>query len=1086
MNTKRITKRSFGKQWRYLLLLLVCITSVHTKSFARKTYIDTPTNKTLFDFALTAESTTNPALGGKIFDDSSNGGWFCYKRFLMSDYTNDTIVFRFSYSSTYGVPTPAYHKILIVRNGALYDSILNQQDSVDLKIAFPLRGVYTLYYIYPTGHIDLHGDVTIAPKITKFWIEANPICSNFSDTAYNFKIKTEPPIDSLMSFDALAVVDTPSCTNERSALNMKLDITGPVLPLQIYDRSGSTLYFKNFVGAQHNFFSAWNWGGTPNLTDYYVKLHDSVAASLKDCYDLAAFLPGGFAYGYGIQPVISATFTDNLGATWTCNAPIIINSNDFSHYDSVHNVPDMEFDLYDYTVTGNETWTPTHNPATVLFGVGSRKDTIRIEHSINIPQGDLLYLQGVTVEMGPDALINVNHSTSPSTLGGAFIVDNSTVTAYRGCDGTSGLMWGGIQVLGNPHYSQMPIPGVGFSGAQGFCNIKNNSTISFAHNAVTLGTQADYNSFNSEGGVLLATGANFLNNSRSIGFPLYYNHAIGSSAILPNRSSIVNCNFTTTQQLLPYKLFSFIYGEFNSGIQIAGCTFDDQATEPAIGYGVFGIDFSVAISNSTTRPSYFHHLKAGVRESCIRGTETMDVLRSKFSENYVGTYMEANSYARVMSDTFGVPYSPYSTSAVSPYNIGALFLTSSGYTTGNNTFLANPSFISHNIGLVTWNSGSSDNYVMGNTYNYLGAGNVGNYINRSPAGASSITGVLFKCNTHTGSPYDIVARGSNSTTDGIKGTQGASGDATLNSLTISPAYANLYNPGSEVAPITYYYTGATPSYSGTVTIIPTTYTACPDLSSYAGPIGDITHATGTGSSTLRPQALVMHYMTDTTGITHRDSLYYWAGQIGTPTSMLLIANLLVQDSLIDSANHVYNSITANTGITSTEATEYTKWGRKLMNLLIAVRQNDNNIKHLTSAQIDTLHQVADSGKMWAHVRAENWLSHMLYADTMPYTDSVLYPNTGSRPSAPGIAQPLVVNHVYPNPVHELLVVDYTTVGKEGAEIVITNIAGKTIYNGQLKDSGRNEIDTHRLMPGVYLYRIIENGKAMMDGKITKD
>ena len=74
-------------------------------------------------------------------------------------------------------------------------------------------------------------------------------------------------------------------------------------------------------------------------------------------------------------------------------------------------------------------------------------------------------------------------------------------------------------------------------------------------------------------------------------------------------------------------------------------------------------------------------------------------------------------------------------------------------------------------------------------------------------------------------------------------------------------------------------------------------------------------------------------MIDTNGTTHRDSLYYWAAKMGTAYGDLLITDLLIQDSLIDSANTVYNGIVSKYSMTGAEANDFAQ-GRYLMNILI--------------------------------------------------------------------------------------------------------------------------------------------------------
>ena len=138
-------------------------------------------------------------------------------------------------------------------------------------------------------------------------------------------------------------------------------------------------------------------------------------------------------------------------------------------------------------------------------------------------------------------------------------------------------------------------------------------------------------------------------------------------------------------------------------------------------------------------------------------------------------------------------------------------------------------------------------------------------------------------------------------------------------------------------------------------------------------------------------------MMDDSGSLHRDSLYYWAGQMGTAYGDLLIANLLIEDSLTDSANIVYNNILTKYTVDSVEANDFIQ-GRNLMDLLITQREKNANLFVLDSAQVDTLHSIVANSHMWARVRAESWLN--MYNGT-PFNDTLLYPGDTSAKAITG-------------------------------------------------------------------------------------
>jgi len=156
-----------------------------------------------------------------------------------------------------------------------------------------------------------------------------------------------------------------------------------------------------------------------------------------------------------------------------------------------------------------------------------------------------------------------------------------------------------------------------------------------------------------------------------------------------------------------------------------------------------------------------------------------------------------------------------------------------------------------------------------------------------------------------------------------------------------------------------------------------------------------------------------------------------------------------------------------------------------------------NATLLTSGSIEDLleqmnNYVAPEAPVWAHARAENWLFSF---DGEPLTDTLLYPNptdTTGRRSYHNPGQPTVIgaksnNAIYPNPVHDVLQVMYTALqADETITLEITDVSGKTVIAQTLHSGVQVGINVSSLVPGTYLYRISENTKVTMSGKITKD
>ena len=262
-------------------------------------------------------------------------------------------------------------------------------------------------------------------------------------------------------------------------------------------------------------------------------------------------------------------------------------------------------------------------------------------------------------------------------------------------------------------------------------------------------------------------------------------------------------------------------------------------------------------------------------------------------------------------------------------------------------------------------------------------------------------GLRYLCDTDTYTGYDIAVCGPDAPInfDGIAGVQFSSHAASI----FYPA-GNIFGPQWNIfnnqLPINYWYNPLIPhetpvNIGGAV--IPYSVNQSPTCNivtpGHPSPLPEI-------KSPMLHYAIacanVNYYMTDSNGSTHRDSLYYWASQIGTAYGALLTANLLIEDSLIDSANTVYNAIITTYTLDSIEANDFIL-GRGLMDVLITNRINNQTLLTLDSGQVDTLQYIAAIATMWAHARAESWLN--LYNGT-PLNDTLLYPNLSAPPPIP--------------------------------------------------------------------------------------
>jgi len=1101
-----------------------------------------------WNYELTATSYSNHTINNTIYDDynfpeivppdDSPVYWNCQQQMLITTYTapDDSVSLVFNANSSappcYLFSTCTSGSGICCRDYYIYKGLsatpaliytqLGVIDGDTVKLANSSQDLYTIK-VYAHGADTstaslLTGYVILLPKVKRLWIDASPVCSGVqpAGTFYNFQVMADPAISTIMNIPGglgqavlspFTPIHGPSCGEYGSDIEAyilqfyfnAID-NNPASPLH-YDvlspPPSSPPYINN--AQLDNDFGI-------DATNYYIN-YGELDPNLSST---------GSEWGY--TPTINVTYTDCTGATLSASAPIIIESSALPATASINptatpgsgivgppnavGVPQPSYDIYDYNVSGTETWTPTNNPIANMHGDGDTVSIIRVQNNITITAGNTLSINNMTVEFGPGADVTVIPPPDSMIHGGTLLLDHATLTAYRGCDGTDESTWAGVRIEGDTAFPEVNGP----VHCQGQVTMEN-STISYADIGVQNGTSPS-----NSGGIILATSCQFYNNATSLSL-LPYTHTYALAEI-ENDTFLIDPALwfvptTPTIQITGTHVTSF------SGNTLT------NATGGTIPEGIYCTDAGIAIDHTT-----ISNFNSGILCTTIGAAKTITVGGCTFNNNQFGIYSTGLIAQNIVNNIFNIPYSSstggvfYTGStvlAVFDQNAGALMNASTGYNLSNNIFQTNATtssappygYYNYTTGTLEYNTGSDDNEVVGNTFTGLGVAMLSNFVNNT--GSGSPYGLQYLCNTDTRVGDDIAALGDYAPDGGInpyQGTSTGSGIYNLPAGNIFGAVGGGWNIYNQQIPLYYNFNGApftsNPQYPANVTsgVTPEDYGTAADCYFFIGTgpysISGITGNPDYSTSDIAYRvatANVNYYMNDT--IPHRDSLYYWAGQMGTAYGDLLTTTMLIEDNLIDSANTVYNNITTKYSLDSIEANDFAR-GRSLMDVVIAKREGDRNILSLTDAQIATLRSVKASTTMWAHARAEGWL-YLINGE--PFTDTLLYPaatestdTTGdggrlSNPNknpAPLANQSQLNNSVYPNPVHDFLQVMYTAKTTDDITIQIEDISGRTVITQSLQSGVQTPVDMTALVPGMYLYRIFEGVNVTMIGKIAKD
>lgn len=458
-----------------------------------------------------------------------------------------------------------------------------------------------------------------------------------------------------------------------------------------------------------------------------------------------------------------------------------------------------------------------------------------IKGIIRVKANATLRIENTTIEIANSETVDMD-TRFIVEKGGRLEVINSTLTCVQSC---GKQYWQGIDLLGESAINQtlQGQPSLYISG----------STIEYAKEAIIPG---DYHDWSKNGGIVEAINSNFINNNRSVQYLPYQNRVGTSNPELNNIGKFTNCTFTWTDDFLGDAPQPAITMFGIKGVQISGCTFEDErlASIPLTdrARGIFTIDAGYFVKGkpnglATPTHDYFSTSQMDVGEfiNMYKGIENLNggslkpfvVDHNRFLNCHFGVIVSGTDNAMITRNEFNftnaVPFlleygtrrELYLTNATS-YKIEG-----NHFYNDLNGFPVSEFVVGCNIN----NSGIEENLVRRNKFKDLTHGNAAQRRNRNNDN-NDLRGLQFTCNSNSTNLYDM-SNVSVSQTDGIRLDQGASSQATLNSVSQNlTSSVNLRT--NDVINLDYYYSTSSdePTFNGIVTTdIGDPFTSCPSI-----------------------------------------------------------------------------------------------------------------------------------------------------------------------------------------------------------------------------------------------------------------
>lgn len=343
-----------------------------------------------------------------------------------------------------------------------------------------------------------------------------------------------------------------------------------------------------------------------------------------------------------------------------------------------------------------------------------------------------------------------------------FVEPGAKIIMDGGClTGLCGKLWNGIDLWGNPLYSQD-------ERDQGYAVIINGGSIEYAKKGIET-AYFDGGAYHRSGGVVYCDSAFFKDNQTGIKFYPYHYSAPGGAQV-PNFSRIKNTEFEITDNFysLDYStvldpLAGLHIGEI-WGLNILGCDFINSSDKTNLvrGNGIYSMNGGYFITKRCTdlipqvpcsgyEICTFGNLDYGVRAFGDGSEWIIHIDTADFTENYRGVFMSGINDPIITRNTFNCSDELDRIGSHDPL-AGAYLEYCNRYQVEENSFTSNYSQNGQDaVGIQIVNSCPYYNEVYNNAFNDFLVGITAAGENRDMYG----TGLCIKCNDFANCVSDI-------------------------------------------------------------------------------------------------------------------------------------------------------------------------------------------------------------------------------------------------------------------------------------------------------------------------------------------
>jgi hypothetical protein len=745
---------------------------------------------------------------------------------------------------------------------------------------------------------------------------------------------------------------------------------------------------------------------------------------------------------------------------------------------------------------------------------------------IYITNGATLTLaSGAEVQMSSGKSIFVSTSMVGGNVVGSNLIlnPNSKITVVPVSPPALASPWAGIQVWGQPQFSQLTTGGIQRQSRV----IANGATIEFAQVAIrNFNYLNDFNGGTTGGGIIQATGTTFRNNGVSVVMNHYQNFNPFNASIKWNDYSFfTNCTFTRDANIITVPSMDILVHEVH-GVRINGCDFINRPEWEGISNikairsnnGGFILDQACNAAGPLTpgnpcppqdlKRSHFVNYAHAVECFGLLDFKKIIIRNTDFENCRFAVRVQSFVNPEITSNHFVMPY----IDGVPTIQLDLIGCTQ--FRVEENLIEQNPPFglptFSPNYGIIINNSGQNYNEVYGNVVSNIGYHHQALNVNRWIADPRNNTGLNYLCNnnnTALNGAFDfVVDQVSSPGFFGIGGHQGFQStstfgfDASRNTFgnkTLPSSFQNHFkNEGIELMyyhedisnEIPIYYEGITPLQRFGPECTSRWNQLPKDLAeALSDLLVDLTNYRSAGFHEADPTSEeFLRYQT-----TYNEAAFYQnalIGQLGSDTAINFGAYLDIL--MADGMSHFENSWLAAllnqwaafgesygtdlmASIDYTGLSTETELEGSLIAAYLQINRDLRDVSYADSALTYDLYAEVTSlmgqGNYWAKSLGQYYLS--AFFDTVLPAEYVHYSNYSPRRAPEELLKASISElefKYYPNPIQDYLYLELPTAGSYTA--TITDLTGKLLHTYQLSP-GKQSVDMTHLPAGVYLMQL---------------